>query len=246
VSAARARLVSFVQRDPDARVLVVTNMWPEPDQGRPVYGIFVRRQTESLRAAGVPCDVLYVRGYRSVFAYLLAVLRFALSSLTWRGRYRLVHVHAGETALAARFHIGTPMIVTYHGDDILEEPSREHATRASRLRRAFVRRHSRLFPATIVQSREMYDRLSSSSRRRCSVIPVGVDAAHFRPAGREECRAGLDWNTDEFIALFAGTKPDARRKRRRSRRRPADWPPTMPGWCACTLQGPSRRTRCRC
>jgi glycosyltransferase involved in cell wall biosynthesis len=162
----------------------------------------------------VRCDVLYIRGYRSFFAYPLAVLRFALSSLTWRRRYRLVHVHAGEAALAARFHIGTPMLVTYHGDDILEEPSREGASRWSRFRRAFVRMHSRLFPAIIVQSQQMLERLPVFSRRRSTVIPVGVNTDEFRPLDREECRAGLEWSPDEFVALFAGTKPDAVRKQR--------------------------------
>ena len=56
-------LVAFVHHDNDPEVLVVTNMWP--DEERPVYGIFVQRQVESLRAAGVRCDVLYIRGYAS-------------------------------------------------------------------------------------------------------------------------------------------------------------------------------------
>ncbi len=63
-------LVAFVRTDPGADVLVVTNMWPEPD--RPVYGIHVQRQVESLVRAGIRCDVLYVRGYRSALAYPLA------------------------------------------------------------------------------------------------------------------------------------------------------------------------------
>jgi teichuronic acid biosynthesis glycosyltransferase TuaC len=210
---ARPPLVSFVQRDPDATVLVVTNMWPEPD--RPVYGIFVRRQVESLPTAGVRCDVLYLRGYVSTLAYPLAALWFALSSLVWRRRYRIVHVHAGEAALAARFHVGTPMIVTYHGDDVLGDPRADGIVPlAGRLRAALVRAHSRLFPATIVQSREMHDRLPASSRRRNAVVPMGVDGAQFKPLDREECRLRLEWDPEEFVALFAGTRPDSPRKRR--------------------------------
>ncbi|HEY5320953.1 MAG TPA: hypothetical protein VIJ76_08750 [Galbitalea sp.] len=45
------RPAEFVHRDPDAELLVVTNMWPEPLQ--PDYRIFVQRQIESLRAAGL-------------------------------------------------------------------------------------------------------------------------------------------------------------------------------------------------
>ena len=69
-------LVAFVRTDPGADVLVVTNMWPEPD--RPVYGIHVQRQVESLVRAGLRCDVLYVRGYRSALAYPLAAVSLPL------------------------------------------------------------------------------------------------------------------------------------------------------------------------
>src|SRR5881628_2986265 len=93
-------LVDMIERDPGADVLVVTNMWPDDD--RPVYGIFVKRQVDSLRARGVRCNVLYIRGYVSALAYLVAATRVLLSTSTWHGRQRLVHVHAGETALAAR------------------------------------------------------------------------------------------------------------------------------------------------
>src|SRR5262249_47471422 len=151
----------------------------------------------------------YVRGYSSFLAYPRAVLKFALSTLTWRRRYRLVHVHAGETALAARFHVGTPMIATYHGDDVLGDPGDgDEVPLVGRVRRAIVQTPSRLFPATIVQSKQMYDRLPVSSRRRSTVIPVGVDTAQFRPLDRAECRAGLEWASEGFVALFAGTKPD--------------------------------------
>src|SRR5262249_6821244 len=151
----------------------------------------------------------------SAFAYPLAAMQFALSSLRSRGRYRVVHVHAGEAALAARFHVGTPMIVTYHGDDVLGDPHADGVVPlAGRLRAALVRAHSHLFPATIVQSREMHDRLPSSPRRRNAVVPMGVDAAQFRPLDREECRRRLAWDAEEFVALFAGTRPDSPRKRR--------------------------------
>src|SRR4051812_30303549 len=62
--------VRFVHRDPEAEVLVVSNTWPERE--RPVYGIFVQRQVESLRRAGVRFDVLYPRGYAHATAYGVA------------------------------------------------------------------------------------------------------------------------------------------------------------------------------
>src|SRR5262249_21931467 len=106
-------------------------------------------------------------------------------------------------------------IVTYHGDDLVEDPGDTGVIPvSSRIRRTLVRAHSRLFPATIVQSREMYDRLPEASRKRSNIVPVGVDTSQFRPLERGECRADLDWDPEEFVALFAGTHPDSPRKRR--------------------------------
>jgi teichuronic acid biosynthesis glycosyltransferase TuaC len=205
------RLVTFVHRDPDAEVLITTNVWPEP--ARPVYGIFVQRQVESLRAAGVRCDVLYVRGYASALAYPLAALRFLLSSLAWRGRYRLIHAHAGETALAARFHIGMPIVASYFGDDLLGDRDAHGALGpGARLRTAVVRAHSQLLSATITKSREMASVLPARARRRNRVIPNGVRLDLFWPVVRSEARARLGWS-DGPVALFAATKPQSPAKR---------------------------------
>lgn len=206
-------LFSFVCRDPGADVLVVTNMWPEPEQ--PVYGIFVKRQVDSLRSRGIKCDVLYLRGYLSPAAYPVAALRLALATVRWRGRYRLVHVHAGETTLAARFFVGPPMLVSYCGDDVLGDPRGDGSIPpGQRLRSWVVRTLSRSFPRTITKSAQMHNRLPASTRRRNSVIPNGVDVDVFQPGDLAGARAELGWREDEHVVLFAGTRPDSPRKRR--------------------------------
>jgi teichuronic acid biosynthesis glycosyltransferase TuaC len=211
--AAMSRLLTYVWRDPEADVLVVTNMWPEPE--RPVYGIFVKRQIDSLRAAGLKCDVLYLRGYVSPVAYPVAAAAFAWRSIRWRNRYRLVHVHAGETSLAARLFVGPPMVVSYCGDDILGDPRADGSVpTAQRVRSWAIRSYSRLFARTITKTREMHERLPEAARRRNSVIPNGVDTTIFRPVDRVEARAQLGWPVDEHVVLFAGTRPDSPRKRR--------------------------------
>jgi glycosyltransferase involved in cell wall biosynthesis len=204
-------LVEFVHRDPGADVLVVTNVWPE--EARPVYGIFVRRQVESLRTAGARCDVLYIRGYASARAYPKAALRLALSSAAWRGRYRIVHAHAAEAGLAARCHVGTPVIVSYFGDDVLGDRD-EHGNLSpgARVRSSAVRLHSQLFAATITKSRVMETALPARTRRRNHVVPNGVDTTLFAPRARAEARAELGWD-DEPVALFAATKPYSPAKR---------------------------------
>jgi glycosyltransferase involved in cell wall biosynthesis len=204
--------LSFVIRDDGADVLVVTNMWPDED--RPVCGIFIKRQVESLRAAGVRCDVLYLRGYRSKLVYLYAALRFLFASITWRGRYRLVHVHSGGTSLASRFFLMSPMIVTYHGDDVLGNRRSDGTISVyDRLRSSAIRAASVLFTATVTQSKTMQQRLPRATRRNDTVLPCGVDPELFRPVERAEARQRLGWSQSERVALFAATFPDTPRKR---------------------------------
>jgi teichuronic acid biosynthesis glycosyltransferase TuaC len=210
----RKGLVDMIEHEPGAEILVVTNMWP--DEEWPVYGIFVKRQVESLRARGLRCDVIYVRGHISSRAYLVASLRFLLATLRWRRRYRLVHVHAGETALVARFFIGPPMIVSYCGDDVLGDTDENGAiTRSSGIRAAVIRSHAALCRATITKSKEMHDRLPRWVRRTNTVLPNGVDETAFAPIDRASARETLGWDPDERVALFVATKPDIPRKRRR-------------------------------
>ena len=205
------KLVEFVLRDPAADVLVVTNIWPDAE--RPAYGIFVRRQVDSLRRAGLRCDVLYIRGWLSFRAYVVAAARLAASNLAWRGRYRIVHAHAAEAGLAARLRLGTPVIVSYLGDDVLGDRDELGRTAAAgRWRSRLVRWHSQLFDATITKSRVMEDALPARTRRKNHVIPNGVDRNLFAPMEREAARRELGW-ADEPTALFVATKPRSPAKR---------------------------------
>jgi glycosyltransferase involved in cell wall biosynthesis len=205
-------LLTWERRNPDSDVLVVTNMWPDPE--RPVYGIFIKRQVDSLIAAGVRCDVLYVRGYRSALAYPWAAAWFAAHSLSIRRRYRLVHAHAGETAVIARCAVGSRMMVSYCGDDLLGDPSAEGGmTLSSRIRAWVIRNHSRLLAATVTKSAEMGDALPPRVRDANTVLPNGVDVSSFHPRPRDRARAELGWGPDAHIALFGATRPWIPRKR---------------------------------
>jgi teichuronic acid biosynthesis glycosyltransferase TuaC len=206
------RPIEFVQYDERADMLVVTNMWPEPS--RPVYGVFVERQVEFLRQAGLRIDVLYVRGYISKIVYLRAALLFLWLSTSRQRRYRLVHVHGGEMALVARVFLMKPMVATYHGDDVLGYKSDDGPiSRGSRLRSLIIRHHAALFNATVTQSKEMHDRFPPHVQRHNRVIHCGVDAEHFSPMDRNEARRQLGWDDAERIVLFAATKPYEPRKR---------------------------------
>jgi hypothetical protein len=84
-------LLTFERRHSEADVLVVTSGWPTEE--RATYCVFIERQMNSLVKLGLLCDVLFIRGYRSLLAYPVAMLRLAFWSLTGKRRYRLVHAH---------------------------------------------------------------------------------------------------------------------------------------------------------
>jgi teichuronic acid biosynthesis glycosyltransferase TuaC len=189
---------------------MVTNMWPY--DMHPGYGIFVFRQVESLRALGLDCEVIFVEGYRSHWAYVRESLRIVRLNFSSR-RPLLVHAHGGETALVARCYVRGHVVVSYCGDDLLGTPRADGSlTRASRVRRTLLRAHARLMARTVTKSTEMERALDRSARERNLVVPNGVDRSIFHPCSREDARRSLGWSAEDRIVLFAAD-PAVERKR---------------------------------
>jgi glycosyltransferase involved in cell wall biosynthesis len=193
-----------------ADVLMVSNVWPRDDY--PSYGIFVRRQIESLRSLGLSCDVIFVEGYRDRWEYARAAVH--MLRLNWsKSRPRIVHGHGGETALAVRWFVRGPVLVSYCGDDLLGTPRADGSLIfASRVRRFVLCKQARLLSATITKSSAMQAALSRKIRERNVVLPNGVDRSLFRPRPRDEARAQLRWPLADRIVLFAAD-PAVERKR---------------------------------
>ena len=195
-------LLTLEHTDPNARVLVVTNMWPTKE--KPTYGIFVKRQVDSLIEAGLRCDVLFFHGYRSRLAYPLGALKLLLWNWLPRRRYELVHGHGGEIALAARFYLRAPLLETYHGSDLLGMPRADGKVPVQRrLRRWLLRQQARLLDATLTQSEEMQTTLPRRVQARNAVVPNGVDRRLFSPMDRAEARRRLGWDEGQRIVLLA-------------------------------------------
>ena len=95
------------------RVLVVTNL--VPDEGAPQRGRWVRDQVAEVRARGVEVEEFgFPRGRSN---YLPATRR--LRALLHRERYDLVHAHYGLAGWVARAAGARPLLVTFHGTDIV-------------------------------------------------------------------------------------------------------------------------------
>jgi glycosyltransferase involved in cell wall biosynthesis len=202
--------VTWERRVEEADVLTVTNYWPDGDG--PTRAPFLRSTVDGLAAAGVKTDVLYVRGYKGKHVYLLACAGMAMLPLAGPRKYRLVHSHAGETALAARFFWGAPMLATYWGTDLIGSnlgrlTGRLKFLLASRL----IRQHARLMTATTTKTVEMERLLPRRVRRRNWVIPDGVDLSRFRPLDRGAARAALGWPPDAPVVINVGDRSPVKR-----------------------------------
>jgi glycosyltransferase involved in cell wall biosynthesis len=204
--------VTWERRSEDATVLMITNVWPHPQ--RPAYGPFVAYTRDGMVREGVSCDVLFIRGYRGLRAYLAGGIAAAAVPLAYPAKYMLVHSHGGETALAARCFWGAPVLASYLGTDLLG--SRIGGGRVTRLRCSLrslgLRRHASLMSRTTTKSVEMQELLAPRARSRNTVIPDGVDRRRFRTGDRAVACARLGWDPDELHVLFAG-RADAVEKR---------------------------------
>jgi len=203
-AADRRGWVTWERRHHDASVLMVTNAWPRSE--RPMHGIFLMDTVDGLEGHGVRCDVLFVRGYRGLGGYVLGCLVLALMPRVTHGRYQLVSSHGGETALAARFYRGAPVIASYWGSDILGPQEGRWQTRLrTRMVSRLLRAHSVLMTATTTKSREMESVLPARARVRNWVIPDGVDRQRFTPTDREAARREVGWPAGEITVISVGT-----------------------------------------
>ncbi len=195
--------ITWERTAPDARVLILTNAWP--DRRFPARAAFMRYAVDGLTAAGVATDVLYLRGYRGKRAYLLGCLAMSLLAHARPGRYKLVHSHGGETALAARFFHSAPVLASYWGSDLLAPQDGSHSRRLRlALRSRVLRAHAVLMSATTTKSEEMAAVLPPRARARNWVIPDGVDRARFAPGDRALARRALEWDTEDPVAISVG------------------------------------------
>lgn len=191
---------------PPYRVLVVTNLWPYP--GDPSYGNFVREQMESLRPLGVDYETVFINGRESKWNYFRAVgeVRRRLRG----GRFDLIHAHFGLAGLVARCQVRVPVVVTFHGDDVLGQFKRGGGmTLMGRFYQISSLILARLVSAAIVQSRPMKSKLRLESAR---IIPQGVDLGLFRPLDRNEARRALQLGLEKKFVLFP-YDPAVERKR---------------------------------
>src|ERR1700730_14382930 len=179
------------------KVLILTAIYPTAEN--PAFGSYVRTQAESLEHAGVNIEMMVLRDRHRKLIYPKAILR--LHQRLASGSVDLVHAHYGLVGMVARTQWRVPVVVTYHGSDILGWINR-------RGERAFLgtliaaagRMLARCVDAAIVQSDEMAGTLQNSN---VYVIPHEVDLEIFQPTERDLARRVLGLDADKRYLLFA-------------------------------------------
>lgn len=179
------------------KVLIVTAIYPTADN--PAFGSYVRTQAESLKAAGIDVEMLVLKDRHRKLIYPKAILqlrqRLANSSVD------LVHAHYGFVGMVARTQWKAPVVVTYHGSDILGWiNSRGERERLGALIAGAGRLLARCVDAAIVQSDEMARKIHKSN---VYVIPHEVDLKVFQPTEREQARTTLGLRQFKKYVLFA-------------------------------------------
>ncbi len=165
-------------------VLVVTNTYPTPEH--PSTTPCVRDQLEVLKSKGVRIELLHIN-YRHKLEYPRAAWRLFLLNFQ-RRRYHLIHAHYGYCGLLAGLQWRYPVVVTFHGSDLIDP-------REGLLGRLV----SRLVRAVIVMSPEMK---VASGRRDAHVIPFGIDHERFHPYPKALARQELGMPEHGRLVLF--------------------------------------------
>jgi teichuronic acid biosynthesis glycosyltransferase TuaC len=176
------------------KVLVVTNMWPTPDD--PSFGCFVEEQVEDVRRLGLDVEVIAFDGRRKRLNYVRAVR--AVRDAVGNRSVSVVHAHYGLTGAVAAAQRSVPVITTFHGSDTGYVPWQARVSRvvAARTTPLFVSRAG----------------AEALGRPDATVLPAPVDVDRFAPIDRAEARGLLGWNLEAPYALFPGSRTNQRKR----------------------------------
>jgi teichuronic acid biosynthesis glycosyltransferase TuaC len=181
------------------RVLVVTNMYPAPAQ--PAFGTFIREQVESLIQAGVDVDVFAFSGSGGAKSYLKAARAFQrrLHSVNQQP-YDLVHAHYGLSGVIARMQTRYPVVVTFHGSDLLGGVGDRYQYTLLGAAVAVISNLVGLAATRcIVVADVQRPRLWS---RSAITIPMGVNLDLFKPMASQVAKERIGLDQDKRHVLF--------------------------------------------
>ena len=180
------------------KVLIITPIYPTRE--KPAIGTFVRTQVESLKQAGVEVDVLHLSGRFRKWNYAKAVFQIRRSLAN--NSIDLIHAHIGFAGMVARTQWKVPIVVTFHGSDLLgliNERGKEGFF--SPLVVGAGRMLARHVDAAIVQNRKMAALLNN--KPNVFIVSCEIDLKTFQPTERSRAREALGLDQNKKYLLFA-------------------------------------------
>ena len=188
--------------------LRVLSVIPGPEQGSSM--IFCKRAAAAVNAEGVVNRTFFLQSRTSPVGVYREWRR--LRREVEHFRPDVVHAHYGTmTAFLCAYGIRLPVIVTFHGLDLLASPA------VSRLRFLAGRLLSQLAALRASRIVCVSDKLRRELWRRSEeavLIPSAVNTELFRPIPQHVARHELDWDAMELVVLFnAGHYPTSIVKR---------------------------------
>jgi glycosyltransferase involved in cell wall biosynthesis len=121
----------------------------------------------------------------------------------------IIHGHYAFCGWLARSAMGTPVVCSFMGDDLLGSPDNEgRVSGKGKLIVQSSRMLARLVDAVIVKSPEMAKIVAPV---KAHVVPNGVDIDQFKPMDQASAKNELGWNQDKRYVLFPGNPENPRK-----------------------------------
>jgi glycosyltransferase involved in cell wall biosynthesis len=196
--------VFFLEEKMDKKIVVVSNMYPSLQD--PVYGSFVKEQTEELEKKGLKINriVSYDRAEgnkkRALMKYLSLWSRTVLSAFNFRNK--IYHFHyVFPTALVApilKSIFRKKIVFTFHGSDLLKGGKRKE-----QLLRKILPFADEIILVSDYMKKEFIHRFPEHKDKTHS-IHCGVNTELFKPRDRYDAQTKLQLPTDKFNVLYLG------------------------------------------
>lgn len=188
------------------RVLHVTNAYPYPEV--PEYGVFVKEQIESVAAAGVNCELVFINGRRDgKKAYLQAVSEIRNKA---RG-VDVIHCHHLYSGLATYLAgTGKPIILSFLNDWLHEMDGVRSLVARKILCNVGVALAQRVIFKSPIPPK-------FSGNAKFVHLPNGVDAERFYIIDKYEARQRLGLSPGAIYLLFVSSKDKHRAQKRYDR-----------------------------
>jgi len=156
------------------KILFITNMYPTAENS--VFGIFVKEQIDDIvKALQVEWEVYFINArYEGKLKYLRSIFEIPLK--IWRGKFDIVHIHYGLSALFLLFFRPKAKIfLTLHGADILIKQER-------RIQVWITKRILRKVDKVYILNPEM-EAIVKPLNSNYEILPCGVNTDFFKPNG---------------------------------------------------------------